>query len=61
MERPILKNKIITSVKAEVFENAMDEFIKDLDSYSIQFKPENGRFIALITYQEPVVEEEKDE
>ena len=61
MERPILKNKIIHTQMGEdqIFENAMDKFIKDLDNYSIQFKPANGRLIALITYEEVVVEEEE--
>ena len=43
------------------FEDAMDIFIKDLASYSIQYKPvPHGTTIlytALVTYQEPEKEE----
>ena len=57
----MLKNKIITSESMGEFEDAMDIFIKDLASYSIQYKPifnnHNIWYTALITYQEPEKEE----
>ena len=58
----MLKNKIITTTSEGSFEDRMDIFIKDLASYSIQFKPvSNGTniwYTALITYQEPEKEED---
>ena len=58
----MLKNKIITDTVEVQFEDQMDEFIKDLASYSIQFKPvSHGTdvwYTALITYQEPEKEED---
>ena len=62
LEKPVLKNKIITDTSEGDFEDQMDDFIKDLASYSIQFKPvPHGTTIlytALITYQEPEKEED---
>ena len=65
MEKPVLKNKIITDTSEVQFEDQMDEFIKDLASYSIQYKPVPQRceygttilYTALVTYQEPEKEE----
>ena len=53
---PVMRNKIITDTAEVQFEDQMDDFIKDLASYSIQYKPvPHGTTIlytALITYQE---------
>ena len=61
LEKPVLKNKIINTTSEGDFEDQMDEFIKDLASYSIQYKPvPHGTTIlytALVTYQEPEKEE----
>ena len=57
----MLKNKIITDTVEVQFEDQMDEFIKDLASYSIQYKPvfinNTIWYTALVTYQEPEKEE----
>ena len=67
MEKPVLKNKIITDTSEGDFEDQMDDFIKDLAIYSIQFKPVSNSnpyltvpilYTALITYQEPEKEED---
>ena len=58
----MLKNKIINTTSEGDFEDQMDNFIKDLASYSIQYKPvcqgTNIWYTALITYQVPEKEEE---
>lgn len=55
-ERPTIRNKVIKNASAFSFEQEMDDFLKGLDSYSIQYKPVGTRanlmYTALITYQE---------
>jgi hypothetical protein len=51
MGKTVMKCKIIRSREAKNFEYLMDDFLKDKDTYSVQFKPENAsRLVAMILY-----------